>query len=139
MWIKLIFVIGFLALVGCQRSTEQTQPVAPAESEKPTTASDKPSSDKPVLGELTKAVIQNDSSRVSRLIEMGADVNENIGSEANRITPLLAAIVLGNEPLASALIIRGASPLATFEGYDAVDLADHLSMTKTLELIAPWR
>ena len=113
--------------------------MVPADPQGPTTASDKPSSDRPVLGELTKAVIQDDSSRVSRLLEMGADVNENIGTEANRITPLLSAIVLGNETLASALILRGASPLSTFEGYDAVDLADHLLMTQTLELLSSWR
>lgn len=126
---KYILVVVAI-LFGCTRNPEPptANPVSP-----------KTGADKPVVGELTKAVIQNDASRVSRLIEMGADVNENIGSQPNRITPLLAAVAMGNQTLANALIMRGASPLFSYGGYDTLDYADHLSLSDTLNMLSTWK
>lgn len=125
-----VLAITLVCVANCSNSG------APSEKETP----NKPAgTDRPVIGELTKAVIQNDSSRVARLLEMGADINENIGNAENRITPLIAAIALGSEPMANALLIRGASPLYAYGGYDAIDFADHLSLTQTLNIMSTWR
>ncbi len=89
----------------------------------------------PVSGELVKAVLHNDVARVIRLLQMGSDVNEDLGNESGPITPLLVAVALGNEAMANTLLMRGASTLVLFEGYDVLDFADHLSLATTLELI----
>lgn len=113
-------------LLSCSRPTEN----APTSTKGPATPTDKP-----VVGELTRAVIQNDASRAARLIQMGADVNENVGTESNRITPLLAAIALGNQPMANTLLAKQASTKPSYEGYDAIDYADYLSLDTTLALM----
>lgn len=120
---KLLESIGILVLLwGCSQSPSSIQPPASE-------------NQGPVKGELVRAVTIGDTARVTKLIQMGADLNENIGDETNRVTPLLVAVALQNISVANGLILRGASFRDSFEGYNAFDFAEHMSLESVLGTI----
>ncbi|MBI1860337.1 MAG: hypothetical protein HYR96_05400 [Deltaproteobacteria bacterium] len=112
------YFILLCLLVGCDHSKDQP----------PTVSGNVVAVDRPEIGLLTLAVLAADGARVDRLIEMGSDINENVGTAADALTPLLAAIATANAALAISLVIRGASPVIRFQGYSALDFALGLGM-----------
>ncbi len=74
-------------------------------------------------GDLIRAIIDDDLERVKLLLNAGADINENIGSETDEITPLIAAVILRREQIASHLIEKGAQLHPMYKGYQANDFA----------------
>jgi hypothetical protein len=139
-WISVILPVLTIALFGCGKHDVPVNTQSP-----PSTADNSPGgsqtpaipipTDRPEKGKLTLAVVNGDDARVSRLLEMGADINENVGDERDQITPLLVGIALGNERIASSLIIRGATVTRFFHGYSAADFADYLGQKTVIESI----
>lgn len=89
----------------------------------------------PEVGELSRAVARGDESETIRLIKQGADINENVGSDENRITPLLIAVADGNEKITHRLIRSGASLDIQYMGYGPGDYAAYGGQDSTLQLI----
>lgn len=113
--------------------------IAGCAGEQPTQPTVPPKKDSPALGELVCAVVLNDGPRINRLLAMGSDINENIGTQENQITPLLAAIALGNEPLIASLLMHGASQASAYQGYSATDFADFLNLELATTLLDDGR
>jgi hypothetical protein len=81
---------------------------------------------RPRKGDLCRAIRDGaDAKTIAELVERGADVNENLGDEENRITPLIVAS-LSRSPHATNirafLLSRMAHADATYEGYTADDI-----------------
>lgn len=76
-----------------------------------------------VHGALSRAVAKHDLTLTRTLVESGADVNENVGSEERPITPLLIAVAQGDEDIAKYLIGHGADAAVAYDGYTAADFA----------------
>ena len=115
---QVLFVIT-LTLLGCQGVRSGAVPQA---------SPDGPASDRPELGRLTAAVIAGDIARVDRLLELGADMNENLGTPTEAITPILVAISAGNPVMAHSLALRGAMAWPGNRGYSAIDYALFVGM-----------
>ena len=75
-------------------------------------------------GDLFRAVARGERDRVSELLSRGADVNENVSTNKEEVTPLLAAIANGDEDIARILVLNGASVRASFKGYTPNDFAN---------------
>jgi hypothetical protein len=74
--------------------------------------------------DLMKAIVQGNVTAVRRTIQLGANVNENVsGQEDAPITPLIAAVVLGNDQIAHELMLAGASPSIRYKGHRILDFA----------------
>jgi ankyrin repeat protein len=85
--------------------------------------------------ELIKAVYEGDKKAVVELINAGANINETIGTEQNRITPLLTAIILENTEIARLLIQFDADLSVTYQGYKALEYAVAAQMQDIVRLI----
>ena len=77
----------------------------------------------PKKGSLFRAIVRDNFAEVINLTDAGADINENIGSPTDEITPLLAAVAFGNERITNLLIERGAAAHSAFQKYTAKDFA----------------
>ncbi len=77
----------------------------------------------PAFGELSRAVAQNDLSKVEQLLNAGAVIDENIDSDTEHISPLVVALLRGHFELARYLIDRGASTRVSYAGYNPKDFA----------------
>jgi len=105
--VNVLVVVVALILTGCTESPKGGTPsIAGART-----------SQQPVHGALVRAVAAGDVSRARALLKQGADINENVGTETEEITPLLAAIATGNETIAVYLAERGAVFHSMFHGY----------------------
>ncbi len=82
-----------------------------------------PAKDPPPFGELTRAVANNQRSKVASLLDAGATIDENIDSDSEHISPLMVALLRGHYELARFLLERGASPYVSYAGYNAKDFA----------------
>ena len=72
----------------------------------------------PKLGELSLAVTRGNLEEVQRLVSAGVDINENIGTPSQPITPLMLALYYAgrpNETIASYLLDQGADPDVQFK------------------------
>jgi hypothetical protein len=93
-----------------------------------TTASAQPQFARPPRtgkGELTRGVIRGDKPMVRDLLRHGADPDEDLGTPGAPITPLFAAMALGDVEMAT-LLVSHADRLnlgTTYRGYTALDLA----------------
>ncbi len=74
-------------------------------------------------GDLVRAAATGDRKRVVELLGQGVDINENVGSIQQSITPLIVSIVRGHSSIASLLLANGASTDPKFDGYSAYDYA----------------
>jgi hypothetical protein len=74
-------------------------------------------------GALFRAAANGNTETVADLIARGADLDENLGTRAEQVTPLLAAIVNGHGDAADLLIHAGAKVYPLFRGYSAKDFA----------------
>jgi hypothetical protein len=86
-------------------------------------------------GDLVRAAASGDESKVRQLLQSGADVNEtvmvtvpahgNVEAHPEAVTPLLAAVAMNYESIASLLINYQAIPAnsfqPTFQGFTAKD------------------
>ncbi len=78
----------------------------------------------PHAGELTKAVVRNDLELVRKLIRVGADIDENTSDDTeHRITPLMAAVVMGHSEIAFELLRNGAESYSRYDGFSSRDFA----------------
>ena len=76
----------------------------------------------PRHGDLTAAVVKNDLELVRKLLQAGADVDENTSTEpSHRITPVMAAVVMGHSEIAFELLKAGAEVYSRYDGYSARD------------------
>lgn len=119
-------------LIGCTRTP-------PLSSPSPSPAAQRESLPKIKHGEVVKAVIQGNEEKVLKLLNAGADINENIADGADRVTPLIAAIVTHNSSMAAILIRNGAALDPTYQGYSAEDLAHYFNDEDTSQLIRQYR
>ncbi len=86
-----------------------------------------PNMEKPNKGDLIRAIIANDHRAFDGALLRGADVNENIGTASNEITPLLTAVAYDHQQMAFDLIERGAATHPAYEGFTAKDFAYEIS------------
>lgn len=115
---KLIPFLAALLIVSCNKNQEtaNTQPIQADVG--------RPGHLVPHPGDLTKAVVKNDLEAVRKLIQAGADINENTSTEPDhRITPLIAAVVMGHSPIAFELLRSGAESYSRYDGYSSRDFA----------------
>jgi len=77
----------------------------------------------PALGELSKAVVRSNKGKVIELLDQGANVNENVGTDSEPITPLILAIGTKLDSLAIILLERGADPAQRAYGYQLLEFA----------------
>jgi ankyrin repeat protein len=82
----------------------------------------------PTKGKLSLAVLKGDTAQVLELLKMGADINENIGTEEQVITPLLLAIAEANSAMTQLMLQNGAEQNLTYGGYKPKDLAHFQSL-----------
>ena len=87
------------------------------------------------LGDLSRAVARGDEYGAIRLLNRGADINENVGTDENRVTPLLIAVADGNEKITHMLIRSGASLDVQYQGYRPSDFTAYGNQDSTLRLI----
>ncbi len=80
----------------------------------------------PTSGLLSAAVAANDLPRVRDLVAAGADVNENIGTEGEQITPIMISTARGYREIALFLVHEGARTTDSFKEYDARDFAAYV-------------
>lgn len=80
---------------------------------------------KPESGALLEAVAKGNHARVLELLKQGADVNESSApaGSAERVTPLMVAVVTRQPQIVQTLILNGASQHPSVMGYSALDLA----------------
>jgi ankyrin repeat protein len=100
-------------------------------------------------GDLVRSVANGDETKVRQLLQSGADVNERllvsvsphgkVAAHQEAITPLLAAIAMNYENIASLLInYQAKSPSAfqpTFQGYTAKDFLLYRGQNSTASLL----
>ncbi len=128
---KLVYqvVLGsFLIWLGASACSGQRAKPVPAVGGNPGPAVSTPSSSIPA-GALSRAVRDLNENEVRRLLELGADPNERVGSSgeaAGQLTPLHIAVLKWDAKLVNLLLDAGASPLNEAHGYQPVDLAIHL-------------
>lgn len=101
-------------LAACSNNTTSTDP-----NNKPAAKTDATL----VKGSLVKAVYEGELATVKRLVAAGADVNENIGTEVDEITPLLTAVAYGREDIALYLLDNKAVLHSAFKGYRSKEYA----------------
>ncbi len=77
-------------------------------------------------GELTKAVLANDPKLVRELLENKADVNENLGTDIDRITPIIVSMALGHDEVTRILLNQNPKQWETYRGYSPRDFTFHL-------------
>jgi len=77
----------------------------------------------PERGALVDASARGDYDLAYSLIRRGADVNENVGTAEDSITPLIAATAKGRDRVVALLLQNGADVQASYQGYSSVDLA----------------
>ena len=65
------------------------------------------------------AAAVGDENRAKELIRTGADINENVGTPDEALTPLLAATIAGHPAIATLLLKNGAALEPCFRGHDA--------------------
>jgi ankyrin repeat protein len=92
------------------------------EVEKPTT--ERVELKKPKHGELALATINGDYQQVNNLLKLGADVDENVGTEERPITPVMLAISFHKANIAELLIkVGGAKVNQDVLGYTLLQYA----------------
>lgn len=75
---------------------------------------------------LYQAISRGSLPEVQALVESGVDVNTTIGEGDQRVTPLIAALVLQKEEIATYLTSRGADVRQFSHFYSTEDYARHL-------------
>ncbi len=86
----------------------------------------------PALGELTVAAFEGDLEKVRTLLSAGAYINENIGTEADQVTPLIAAIANKQNNVADFLVDRGAAKHPSYMHFNSADLSRYQNQFETL-------
>ena len=107
-----------VAVVACHKTLPES-----GGNDTPPSAS--PEASNPPHGELFRAVVNGDTRKVEALLGDGVDPNEDLGDPGGELTPLLAAIVRGNDGTAALLLRHGASAYARFGGFSLEDFAIH--------------
>src|SRR5262245_3763409 len=103
---------------GCSSDTRESR--ASAEGGSKQQAEESKQSEKPAaLGDLVRASADGDLKRVAALLDAGAGVNENVGTETDQLTPLVAATTKGHAEIVALLLKRGAATHPTYKGYSA--------------------
>jgi ankyrin repeat protein len=103
--------------------------------------------ERPLEGELFRAVRRLDVDEVRRLLGQGADPNENVGTEDEPLHPLWLATAMAFQDQAdsrprsimSILRYRGASPYVDFEGVSALDIAIQSEQDELVRLLLSTR
>ena len=85
---------------------------------------------RPPQGTLSLAVVQGDAVQVIRLLKEGADINENMGTAPEIVTPLFLAIASSNSAITQILLQNGADPSVTYRQYRPRDLAHFQGMNQ---------
>jgi ankyrin repeat protein len=119
-----------LSLSGCQRGSSQNGSVGSGSNKDNIS-----SQNAPKRGDLTLAAANGQISRVQELLRLGADPNESIVSEGNRITPLMAAILHPRGEIVRALISRGATDTGEYLGYTGRDFALYKNQDDIVNLL----
>jgi hypothetical protein len=76
-------------------------------------------------GSLFRAISEGELKKVERLVESGVDINGTIGEGDQRVTPLIAALVLHKDDIAAYLVERGADVRQFSHFYSTEDYARH--------------
>lgn len=106
---------------GCGRSKFQTlgKSATQEQNSEAIAGPDSPETPKaPTLGLLTVAAGEGRLEDVRKLLRQGANIDENIGTNTDQITPLLAALAAGEKRVAEFLIRNGARLDARFKKHD---------------------
>jgi len=124
----LFALAAFVAVIGCSDQTSA-----------PTTATPSAGSNLPVLqqikdrleeaaktGNLTGATVRGDLEKVRRLLQSGANPNEDVGRGSDSITPLMAAVILSRDEIGLELMNFGARAEARFKGYSIREFANEV-------------
>jgi ankyrin repeat protein len=124
----LLALAALLAMVGCSEKAGA-----------PTAGTPAPGSSLPVLqqikdrleeasktGNLTGATARGDLEKVRRLLQSGANANEDVGQGADSITPLMAAVILNRNEIGLELMNFGARADARFKGYSIREFANEV-------------
>lgn len=82
-----------------------------------------------VPGDLTRAAFVGNMAKVLELLQLGADVNEQVGLTGEKISPLMAAVVGGHREVALALLSKGADQRTPFQRYSIEALERHRCLT----------
>lgn len=80
----------------------------------------------PEPGDVLRAVVNDHFDCLKDLARAGANINENMGTDTEQMTPLMAAVALQREPIAQYLLERGAALHPMFSGYRARDFVFHI-------------
>lgn len=112
-----ILLAAMLALVSCTKKQGASSGPLQADQKKEERLVPHP-------GDLTKAVVKNDLDMVRKLIQAGANVDENTSTNPeHRITPLMAAVVMGHSSIAFELLRVGAESYSRYDGFSSRDFA----------------
>lgn len=119
-----------LSLSSCQKGSSQNGSL--------NSSSDKDKvsvQNRPKRGDLTLAAANGQTSRVQDLLRQGADPNESMLSNGNRMTPLMAAILHPRAEIIRALISRGATDTGEYLGYTGRDFALYKNQDDIVNLL----
>jgi ankyrin repeat protein len=89
----------------------------------------------PKRGDLTLAAATGQTLRVQELLRQGADPNESVLSNGNRMTPLMAAILHPRAEIVRALMSRGATDTGEYLGYTGRDFALYKNQDEIVNLL----
>jgi ankyrin repeat protein len=106
----------FLFLGGCSKTVVNAEKIAPKT---------------PQSGELTVAAYEGDIEKVRSLLAAGAYINENIGTDENQVTPLIAALSNKQTIMAEFLLERGAATHSSYMFFSASDFARYQNQYET--------
>lgn len=74
-------------------------------------------------GAVIRSVISGSTDQVRTALAKGGDVNENIGTDKDQVTPLLVAVAQDKLEIVQLLLSKGANSQTSFHGYRPEDIA----------------